>query len=300
MVSLRARALVARFWLTRRKQVFADVGKLHASIRVSQRPPRPEPPDWLREQFTVSEITVGDCPCYTIRPPAVSTPARVLYLHGGAFVHEIEPEHWELLARLARYAGCEIAALLYPLTPTHTHPAALRAAELAYDRLLGDLDPCDRVLMGDSAGGGLVLALAQRLAAEGRPQPREVVMISPWLDLTMSDPELPEIDDRDPFLSVPGLCEAARLYAGEHDLREPELSPIYGSLSGLGALSVFIGTRDVLLADAHNLLRHAREEGVEVNFREYEGMFHTWMLDSMPEAKRATAELADLVHRAQS
>lgn len=297
MVSMRARILLAQFWLTRRKRVFTDLGELHRTIRASQTPERAKPPGWLTDTFSVSRTDVGGWPCYTIRPERVTSEHHVLYLHGGAYVHEIEPEHWVFLARLTEYAQCAVTAVIYPLAPLHVHPEALRVTRAAYDELLGDLDREHRILMGDSAGGGLVLATAQRLAAAGESQPKEIIMISPWLDLTMTDPELPELDDRDPFLGIRGLVESARLYALDNDLRDPELSPLFGKLTGLGHLSVFIGTRDILLADAHNLLRRAQEQRVPLNFREYEGMFHTWMLDSMPEAKRATAELADLVRR---
>src|SRR5437588_9561869 len=97
---------------------------------------------------------------------------------------------------------------------------------------------------------------------------------APWLDITMTDPTLPACDRRDPYLSVPGLREAGRMYAGSLDPRDPRVSPIYGDLAALGRLAVYIGTRDTLLADSRRLRRLAEDNGIPLRYREEPNMFH--------------------------
>lgn len=297
MVSLRARILLADFRLTRQKRVFADLEKLYESIAKSQKAETAEVPKWVGERYRVTSTTVDGWPCHTVRPHDATSGRHVLHLHGGAYIHELEPEHWVFLTRLADYAGCAVSTLLYPLAPKHHYDETISVVRSAYDQVLGDLPAEDRILAGDSAGGGLALGLGQWLAAEHRPQPKEILLISPWLDLTMTDPGLPELDEKDPFLSVPGLLEAGRLYADELDPRDPLVSPLFGELTGLAPLSVFIGTRDVLLVDSRRLRDEAARVGVAVEYHEYPGMFHTWILDKMREAKHATEQMARIVRR---
>jgi acetyl esterase/lipase len=296
--SLRAKAFIAGLRLARRKQTFADLRKLHQSFERRQRPQDGAPPAALRKRVVVTDHEVRGRPCYTLRPRAGRAERHVLYLHGGAYVHQIQPDHWSFLARLVERTGAAVTAPLYPLAPTYHHDDTIPMVRDCYHELLAGVDPADQVIMGDSAGGGLSVVLARSLRDEGRPQPKDIVLISPWLDITMTDPHQPELDRHDPYLAIPGLREAGRLYAGSLDPNDPLVSPINGDFRGLGRLSVFVGTRDVLLADARRLRAVGAEQGVPVDHREYDGMFHVWVTASIPEGHQATAEIADIVTRA--
>ncbi|HVW44496.1 MAG TPA: alpha/beta hydrolase [Amycolatopsis sp.] len=296
--SLRAKALIASMRLARRKQTFADVAKLHQSLAPRQRPDDAVPPASARKNLSVEREELLGRPVYTLRPPSGGSSRHVLYFHGGAYVHQIQRDHWSFLSRLVRRTGCTVTAPLYPLAPNHRYDQTISMVVAAYKEKLGGVDPRDQIIMGDSAGGGLTLVLARQLREQGRPQPKELVLLSPWLDITMSDPAQREYDKQDPYLGIPGLLEAGRLYAGALDPSDPLVSPINGNLHGLGALTVFIGTRDVLLSDARRLRTKAGAERVPLEYWEYEGMFHAWMISTIPEAKQASARIADLVTRA--
>lgn len=181
---------------------------------------------------------------------------------------------------------------VYPLAPDYHHDETQAMIAEAYDRHMAHVPAADQVIMGDSAGGALALVLARELRERGRPQPAHLVLLSPWLDATMQNPAVPILDQRDPYLSTPGLLEAARMYAGSLDTADPRISPINGGFEGLGRISVFVGTRDVLLLDSRRLHSTTSDLGIEIDYFEYQGMFHGWMLlGGLPEARRATSEI---------
>jgi epsilon-lactone hydrolase len=283
--------------LTRRKQTFADVATLHRSIESRQRPAEAEPPASVRRRHVVECEEIQERPVYTLRPRSGSSSRHVLYFHGGAYVHQIQRDHWSFLSRLVARTGCTVTAPLYPLAPTHRCDRTIAAIQAVYKEKFGDVPAGDQILMGDSAGGALALTLARSLRDEGRPQPKEIVLLSPWLDITMNDPAQRVYDRHDPYLGIPGLLEAGRLYAGGLDPHDPLVSPLNGNLHGLGSLSVFVGTRDVLLSDSRRLRLKADGEGIPLEYREYPGMFHAWMIANIPEARKAGARIAELVTR---
>jgi acetyl esterase/lipase len=150
---------------------------------------------------------------------------------------------------------------IYPLAPAHQCPETVEFVKRAYDKFAAGLQPEDQVVMGDSAGAGLAL------------------------------------DRRDPYLALTGLNEAARLYSGPLPRTDPRLSPISGDLTGLGNLTTYIGTRDVLLTDARRLRTLCTEQGVPLGYHEFEDMIHAWMIAAIPEATRVVEEIAHLVDR---
>jgi acetyl esterase/lipase len=147
-------------------------------------------------------------------------------------------------------------------------------------------------LVGDSAGGGLSLALAQRLRDARRPLPPRIVLLSPWLDLTISDPRQGAIARTDPMLDIPGLRAAGRWYADDLSPDDPAVSPLFGDLAGLPPIALFAGTNDLVFPDSDRLRARAREAGVDLTYREYLGLFHIWPMAGIPEGERAMDEMA--------
>lgn len=298
--SLRAQLFIAQLRLTRAKKTYADVDELHKTIERRQSPGSVEPPARLWRKFTVTRREVRGHPCYTLRPKAPTSSKHVLYFHGGAYVHQIQRDHWTFFERLIDRTGCTVSVPVYPLAPDHKSDETVRMVKDAYNELLGDIDPGDRILMGDSAGGALALVVSEALEEAGAPQPKELVLICPWLDITMTHPDQPALDRVDPYLAVAGLREAGRLYSGDLDNRDPLVSPLFGPLSSLHRVSVFVGTRDVLLVDARRLRDRASDEGVELEYYEYPGMFHAWLLAALPEGHDALERIATIVSRVRA
>ncbi|QEC51427.1 alpha/beta hydrolase [Anseongella ginsenosidimutans] len=126
-------------------------------------------------------------------------------------------------------------------------------------------------------------------------QPAQIILLSPWLDITLSNPRINDLGGMPPFLGIEGLRKAGALYAAGADPAHYQLSPINGSLEGLGKISIFIGTNDILLADAKKLKLMAGSKGIDISYYEYEGMFHAWMFLNFPEAKKAKQQIADII-----
>lgn len=168
--------------------------------------------------------------------------------------------------------------------------------EEVYSNLLTQHKASDISFMGDSAGGGLCLAFAQQLRDEQKPQPQHIILLSPWLDVTMSHPNLVEVDKKDKMLGIEGLQLSGRLYAGGTDTKDYHISPIYGDFKGLGQLSVFIGTHDLFIMDCRKLKQQLDNAGIPLNYFEYPKMFHVWMaVTGLKESKAAVAQMSRLV-----
>lgn len=284
--------------IKRRKRVFADAGGLHRSIRHERRAGAPRPPFWLRFPAGVvaAERQLAGRPLFELLPAAGNTCGTTLvFLHGGAYVHELFWPHWLFLARLVRRLRLRILVPIYPLAPEYDHRATRDYLLTLWQELMAAEDPTNLYVGGDSAGGGLSLALAQQLGKLGLPLPRGLVLISPWLDASLTDPAIPALDALDPILGREGVLEAARLYAAGTPLDDPWLSPLHGPLAGLPPIRLFAGTRDLLLPDSRHLARRAAEAGVDLLYHEAPDMIHDWMLLPLPESQKPLAILADFL-----
>jgi acetyl esterase/lipase len=231
-------------------------------------------------------------PSYTLTPRGSAPTRTVVYLHGGGFVAPIDPFQVRYAARLASALGARVVVPDYPLTPEHTWRDSHDALVALTERWLGE-SPDGVVLGGDSAGGGLALALALTVRDHGGPQPTHLLLHSPWVDLTTSTPETFEVTKEDPWLFIGKMQAYARWWAGSaedpaHELARPEVSPALGDLAGLPPALMFFGTRDSLSPGGRLLARRAKEAGWPLTHVEEPGLIHVYpLLPLLPEARRA-------------
>lgn len=285
MPSLRSRLLVAFLRATSRKALYVDVELLRRRIAEERRIVGAEPPRGVRATAIVST------PVRVIEVrPAGPARGRLLFLHGGCYVFEITPQHYRFCQRLADALACKVSIPLYPLAPESTAVETQQKLRA----VLAEGGPFD-AWVGDSAGAGLALALAVGHHAEVPP----LVLLSPWLDVSMVNPEIPAIDARDPWLSAIGLRECGRMYAGDLKGDDPRVSPIHGARDGalehIPRIAIFIGTRDVMLPDARKLQRLAPEK---VTLTEYPAMVHDFMLlRGIPESGAAFRDIVKTLNR---
>jgi len=254
-----------------------------------------EPTRRQRRKYRVTRKDFRGHAGWTIAPKQNPSPKHIIYLHGGGFVNSFASQQWNFMCRLIDALNCTVTAPNYPHAPEYYVHDVFDFLLPLYDEVVSEAGSANVILMGDSSGGGIALALAQLLREKGREQPAHVILLSPWLDASLSHPELPVYDKIDPFLGMEGLKYAGAVYARDVDPKNYLVSPVYGSLKGLAPVSVFIGTRDILFPDCRKLRDCAAAEGVKLNYREYEAMLHDWMLISLPESKQVLTEIVQIV-----
>jgi acetyl esterase/lipase len=213
----------------------------------------------------------------------------VLYLHGGGYVSGSPRTHRPLAGEIAHAAGARLLLPAYRLAPEHPFPAALEDAWVAYWWLLKQgVQPGQIVVAGDSAGGGLALALLVALRDAGLPLPAGLVCISPWVDLTLRGASLRANEGRD-YLNAAAIRAVAALYLNGRDAREPLASPLFADLRGLPPTLIQTGTAELLLDDSKRLARRAAAAGVPVELELWENMVHVWHFLYLFEAKARQA-----------
>lgn len=222
--------------------------------------------------------------------------ARVLlYLHGGGYCIGSCRSYRDFAGRLARAAGTRTFVLEYRLAPENPFPAALDDALAAFRALTRSGVPAARIAVaGDSAGGGLALALTLALRDAGDPLPGAVIAFSPWTDLGLRGDSVAARAARDPILTPEGEHASARAYLGGRDPREPLASPLFANLAGLPRIAIHVGTEEILLDDSTRFAEKARAAGVAVTLRVWPGLWHNWqsLASILPEARRVIAEAA--------
>jgi acetyl esterase/lipase len=254
-------------------------------------------PKSLQRNFEVSITKENDRKIWTFKPKQAASEKRILYIHGGAYISNISKYHWQLIEQLLFATNATIIVPDYPLAPTATCTDVLEMVEKVYDRMLETNDASNLIFMGDSAGAGLAFALAQKLRNDQKTQPNQLILLSPWLDITMENPDIQQVDKKDKMLSIKGLQMAGQAYTGNLDTKDYRVSPIYGNFNDLGKISVFIGTHDLFIEDSRKLKAMLEGQGIHFNFFEYPKMFHVWMvITSLEEAKAAIIQISDLVN----
>ncbi|WP_317566677.1 alpha/beta hydrolase [Rhodococcoides yunnanense] len=245
-------------------------------------------PRVLRRTHAVNTARIGGFTSYRLQPRTGAPTHAVLYLHGGAYSGEIAPQHWDLVSAMVS-AGLRVDVPIYGLTPQFTYRDAYEFIVTLYTRLRAEADSV--AVMGDSSGGALALGLVQHILDHGGRPPERLVLISPWLDLTLTNPDIADMESRDPWLTRAGLIEAGRAWAGGDDPTVSALSPINGTLAGLPATEVYIGTHDIFHPDTLELRDRAARAGSDVQVIECAGAVHVYPLVPAPEGRKARAAI---------
>ncbi|MGJ5893807.1 alpha/beta hydrolase [Streptomyces niveiscabiei] len=222
----------------------------------------------------------------------------VLYLHGGAYMAG-RARDVVTAAHLSAGNGPDLVSVEYRLAPEHPYPAAVDDALAVYRELVRAPGADRLVVMGESAGGGLALALLQQARDEGLPMPAAVVPVFPWADLSLSGASSTANIGRD-LLTRSQLLEAAAWYADGRDLRDPELSPLFGSFRGLPPAYVPVGRHDLLLDDSRRLAARLRADDVPVVLDEWPGTIHGFLQVPSAEGRQCRRRVRAFVHEALS
>jgi acetyl esterase/lipase len=230
------------------------------------------PPGCQHEPLTANGVKAE-----RVAPAGAAEGRRILYLHGGGYLLGSPRSHRPLVARLADAARATAIAADYRLGPEHRFPAAVEDAVAVWRWMLDEgAEPERTIIAGDSAGGGLTMATALKLKADGLPLPAGLFVISPWADLTQSHATYQSKAGEDPMISLEGLNGMAAEYLGAADPQDPLASPVFGDLSGLPPLLIHVGSEEALLGDSLLLAERAGHARVEVRLEVWPEMIHVW------------------------
>ena len=211
----------------------------------------------------------------------------IIYLHGGSYVDQPVKWHLKFINKLANNTNAEIIMPLYPLAPNHTYQEAYDLVTQLYQNCLNTYSESNIILMGDSAGGGLALGLAEYFGTRNIVQPDRLILISPWVDISMTNSEIEKFTGSDPMLQLSLLSVCAKSWANGEDLKQWKLSPIYGDLSKLENVTIFVGTREILYPDCKLLADKLEELNIECDFNVGTGLNHDYPLFPISEANKA-------------
>jgi monoterpene epsilon-lactone hydrolase len=241
---------------------------------------------------TYEKVAVGGVPGISCTPQGARPGARLLYLHGGAYVLGSANAYRHLAGQIAARAKAAVFIAEYRLAPEHRFPAALEDAKAAY-RGLVEGGARKIAIVGDSAGGGLALALLSIVQSEG-VGPVAAIVMSPWTDLALTGGSLDDRASDDPLLTREMLSKTSASYLNGHDPRDPLASPLYGVLAGRPPIQLHVGTSEVLLDDTRRYAHKARAAGVETEAHVWEGMTHVFpsSVGTLDAAEKALSLMA--------
>jgi len=251
---------------------------------------RPHP---VPDDVQVTEVTAGGVPAHWLTAPGADTGRVLLFLHGGGFEFGSVRSDGELAARLGRASGMRILFPEYRLAPEHHFPAAIDDVLAAWRWLRTDqgLSANSIAVAGDSAGGGLAVALLVAVRDADEALPAAAVLMSPTVDLTSSGATMTERADQDPISTPDMLRQFAADYLAGTDPKNPLASPLFALLAGLPPLLIQVGTADLLLSDSERLGAAAAKAGVDVTLEIGEGLPHVYpIMLGTPEAAQATEQ----------
>ncbi len=224
----------------------------------------------------------------------------ILQLHGGGYMGAVRNAYYVFAGLYNEVShGCNVLTPDYRVAPEHPYPAALEDAVASYQWLLDKGYYGEQIIVaGDSAGGGLAMALCMYLKDHHMPMPGGVVAMSPWTDLTASGESYETNYERDPLLgNTKDSLIYVNDYAGDHDKMDCYISPLFGDFRGFPPMLIQVGSLEMLLSDSVSVAAKAREQGIRVRLSIYEGMFHVFQMAylNIPESKKAWAEVGKFI-----
>ena len=212
----------------------------------------------------------------------------LIFIHGGAFISGPAKQHWDTVKEIAKNSNCKIWMCDYPKAPEHQIDIISENIDSIYSVALKNYQANQISIIGDSVGGTLATALIQRLILKSEELPNKLILITPVMDSSMTNPEVETFDKLDPMLSKKGVLSAKKMCAGNKDLKDPMISPLCGNFEGFPNTLLFIAQNDIMYPDGKLAEIKMKKSNVDIEIIEGENMPHIWpLLPVMKEAKTA-------------
>ena len=253
-------------------------------------------PQRIKRSYLINHPHINASEIVTFERKEKVSNKHIIFFHGGAYIFGASPNHWKFAEKIVKKSFCRMTLVDYPLAPEHDYKETFRMVSDAYEVLLNQYAGDDLVFMGDSAGGGLALAFAQKLILEKHQKlPAKIVLLSPWLDISMSNPNIKNLESSDYILTVNMLRNAGMKYSNGEDPDHYLLSPINGQLKNIPHTIVFYGTEELFYADCIRLKSRIDSNTKGIIFREYPKMQHDWAIFPIPESNQVVNEICEFI-----
>lgn len=267
-------------------------------VRVKEATPDPyEPPVGKPAAgLDIDEQDHDGMPVYRLKAQQKRSDACLVYFHGGSYIGQIVSAQWNLVMELARTSGSSAIVPICPVAPHETVLQTMARARAVIDAAIGEFGAENVSVMGDSSGGGVAVSAVQQMRDEGVPLPGQLILLAPWLDLTMTHPDQAKIQENDLMVRPDFLAAAGRVYAGDLPIDDWRVSPLNGSFAGMPPMYVFTGSHDVVATDSRELVSRVNAAGGQIEYVEARGMQHVYpIFPLLPEARRAKKRMAQLL-----
>lgn len=219
----------------------------------------------------------------------------LIFIHGGAFVSGPVQHHWDAIEKIAKHTSYVTWMCKYPKAPEHKISEISDNIDAVYSTALETYEADKIVLLGDSVGATLIAALVQRLVKGSRKLPGLLVLVSPVMDATLTNPKINEVDLVDPMLSKKGVLSAKKMCAENGDLKDPKLSPLYGSFDRFPQTLLYAAENDITYPDQELLAKKLLSAGVQAEIINGENMPHIWPF--LPVMEEATSAFQGILKR---
>lgn len=282
-MSWQTRAIAPYLRVTRKRR-YAAAARAQRALAAPKGPSHP--PRRLARRFGVRTTTVDGFDVHHVRSPRAQQSATVIYLHGGGYVSEIQKLHWWLISRIVADVEADVCVPIYGLAPEYHATDAIGLMH----KIFHDSSAAGPLyVVGDSAGGGLALAATLAWMQAGGTPPVGLTLIAPWLDIGLRNPAIAAVEPRDPWLTSAGLHVYARAWAGGLSYDDPRVSPLFGDLTGVPPIDLYVGDRDITLPDCRALRDKVSPE--RMTYHEEPGALHVYPLLPVPEGRAARRDM---------
>ncbi len=244
----------------------------------------------------IQEETFEGRKLWTLSPKGDKSDKAIFYIHGGGYVLNMSSMLWNYLAKVVDNTKATIMVTNYPLAPQSNATEAYDYLNKLYEIFLDRYEGREVMFLADSAGAGLAISFAQYLNEIKLPQPKKIILSSPWLDVSLTNPDIQNVIPKDNALEISSLQKAGKLWAGKLDVKDPKVSPIYGRFDNIAKISMFMGTSEIFISDARKLVDKLKKENIPFNYYEYPKMLHCWPLLPLPEGKVALSQIMKLIN----
>lgn len=273
------------------KRLLTDESKFEKNIESRRSETKYKMPNiFFKSKLIKEEINNHDVYCFKNNSEKNKV---IIYIHGGGYIKQASIFHLKFVDDVAKESNTNIYFPIYPLTPNHTYEESYDLMLKLYNNLLKENK--EVILMGDSAGGGLALGFTQYLNELKIKLPSKLILISPWIDIAMTNEKALEYEDIDPMLLVNGIKKLGELWIGNLDPKDYKVSPLFGKFKNLPETILFSGDKEMFYPDINLLYDKLRENDVKTQLIVGEDLGHIYPIYPIDgkEAKEQIIKMID-------